>query len=474
MSEPITESSDKNLTAPDNRLAEPLSQNQVNIAALQQELTWLEQVIQKAIGSYLKHEGHEQHWRNIPMPDLTKCESIYGQTIGKWSLNQSERLAIVLTIAPHLRPEILDIFFGLNQIYNRPFTEFGGVTDKTFSGFLPTGQTLSFILCGNDPLWRERMVNLVAPEHILIAEQVIQLNQVEQGLPALSGLLTLSQQWLHYFMTGEQVKPEHTSAFPAHAITTPLEWSALVLESKVREQIEEIKTWLTHGDSLMQEWGLNKKIKPGYRALFYGPPGTGKTLTASLLAKSTGREIYRVDLSMIVSKYIGETEKNLSKVFDTASYKDWILFFDEADALFGKRTEASSSNDRHANQQTGYLLQRIEDFPGVVILATNLKSNMDDAFTRRFQTMIHITMPAAAQRLQLWQNAFSDSFPLAEDVDLNVIAEKYELAGGSIINVLRYCALQAVIKEQPIITQDEIFEGLRREFKKDNKTISRY
>ncbi|MCF7483168.1 ATP-binding protein [Vibrio sp. J1-1] len=107
----------------------------------------------------------------------------------------------------------------------------------------------------------------------------------------------------------------------------------------------------------MQEWQLAKKVKPGYRAVFSGPPGTGKTLTAALLGKSTDRDVYRVDLSMVVSKYIGETEKNLSRVFDAASYKEWILFFDEGDALFGKRTEASSSNDRHANQLTGYLLQ---------------------------------------------------------------------------------------------------------------------
>jgi hypothetical protein len=450
------------------------NKQQVNLAVLHQEITWLEQVIQQVITSYLKHEGHENHWTDIPLPDLTNSQSNYAKSVQHWSLNTYDRLAIALTLVPHLRPEVLDVFFGLNQIYDRPFTEFGGVTDKTFSGFIPTGQTLNFLICGNDPLWREYINSIVAPEHILNAEQVIQLHQVEQSLPVLSGVLSLSEQWLHYFITGEKVRLEMTSAFPAHPISTPLQWTELVLENNIREQIEEIKTWLTHGDKLMSQWGLHKKLKPGYRALLYGPPGTGKTLTACLLAKSTGREIYRVDLSMIVSKYIGETEKNIGKVFDIASYKDWILFFDEADALFGKRTETSNSNDRHANQQTGYLLQRIEDFPGVVILATNLKTNMDDAFTRRFQAMIHITMPAAEQRLQLWKNAFSDDFPLAQDVDLNLIAEKYELAGGAIINVLRYCALQVVKREQPMIYQEDIIEGLRREFKKDNKTLSRY
>ena len=146
-------------------------------------------------------------------------------------------------------------------------------------------------------------------------------------------------------------------------------WDDLVLDDLVHEQVQEINTWLEHGATLMSDWGLYRKIKPGYRSLFYGPPGTGKTLTASLLGKTSGRDVYRIDLSMVVSKYIGETEKNLSKIFDTAENKNWILFFDEADSLFGKRTATNSSNDRHANQQTAHLLQRVEDFPGVVILA---------------------------------------------------------------------------------------------------------
>lgn len=448
-----------------------LDKNQVNLMVLHQELDWLEQVIAQVISSYLKHEGHENHWIDIPLPDLDFCSSIYGQTVCDWSLNTFDRLAVALVMAPQLRPEILDIFFGLNQKYDRPFTEFGGVTDKTFSGFVPTAQTLAFLIGANDPQWRTEVIRIFEPAHILMVEQLLQFEGANETLPAFAGVISLSDQWLHYFISGEKVRPELSAAFPAQPITTPMDWSDLVLDNQVMAQIAELKVWLIHEETLMKDWGLAKKIKPGYRALFYGPPGTGKTLTASLLAKSTGREIYRVDLSMIVSKYIGETEKNLSKVFDAASHKNWILFFDEADALFGKRTEASSSNDRHANGQTSYLLQRIEDFVGVVILATNLKANMDQAFTRRFQAMIHIDMPAPAQRLTLWQNAFADGCPLADDVDLKEIADNYELAGGAIINVLRYSALQAVTRERPMIYHDDIIDGLRREFGKDNRTI---
>lgn len=448
-----------------------LTAHQQNLCELHAELDWLGSVIEQVICSYLKQEGHEAHWRDIPTPDLSLSTGVYANTVRDWGLNTYERLALALTLAPHLRPHQLDAFFGVNAGHNRVFTEFGGVFDKNYSGFLPTGQTLNFLISANDPHWHTSVRAILDPNSRLMREQVLELHSAEGGLPALSGVLSLSDQWLHYFITGEKVRPELSPAFPAHPITTQLEWQDLVLEYPVMRQIMEIKTWLEHGDTLMRDWGLNKKIKPGYRALFFGPPGTGKTLTATLLAKATGREVYRVDLSMIVSKYIGETEKNLSRVFDAASYKNWLLFFDEADALFGKRTETSSANDRHANQQTGYLLQRIEDFPGVVILATNLKANIDDAFTRRFQAMIHFTMPKAEERLLLWQNAFHGSCELQGDVDLPKIAKDYELAGGAIINVLRYCALAAVRRGSKQVGSEDILEGIRREFRKDNRTI---
>ena len=274
-----------------------------------------------------------------------------------------------------------------------------------------------------------------------------------------------------YLLTGKGMKPEYSAAFPAQSITTPLEWTDLALSISVMDQINEILAWISHGPTLMQDWNLEKIIKPRYRVLFYGASGTGKTLVATLLAKSTGCDIYRVDLAMIVSNYIGETEKNLSRIFDIAANRDWILFFDEADALFGKRTVATTSNDRHANQQNSYLLQRIESFPGIVILASNLEGNMDEAFTRRFQSTIHLTMPNAEERYLLWQRAFSDVCTLEDDINLHEIAEKYEINGGSIINVLRYCAVSAIARGSERVNEEELLAGIRREYKKENWTL---
>lgn len=445
-----------------------------SIYILQQEIDWLQNVIDQVIKTYLLQEGHENNWMDIPLPDLSELDTPYSNFVKKHDLTIFERLSIALALAPHLRPEALDVFFGKNQIYDRGFTEFGGIIDKNHSGFLPTGQTLCFLIASTDQDQRSEVVKIFNKENVLMKEQVLQVSETEAHLPAMNGILSLSQNWIRYFMTGEYLQLENSSTFPAQKITTELNWEDVVLDDLVMEQVIEINTWMEHSETLMNSWGLYKKIKPGYRALFYGPPGTGKTLTATLLGKASGREVYKVDLSMIVSKYIGETEKNLSKIFDIAQHKNWILFFDEADALFGKRTAANNSNDRHANQQTAYLLQRIEDFPGIIILASNLRANMDEAFMRRFQSVIHFTMPTPPERYQLWNNAFSGTCTLDPAIDLYKIAEDYELAGGAIINILRHCALAAIRRNSTIVTKDELLAGLRREFKKENKTVNNF
>lgn len=447
-------------------------ENKTVLTHLHDELNWLQQVIDQVICSYLMQEGHEKNWQDIPLPDLSSEKGAFANTINEWNLSVYERLALALTLAPHIRPEILDIFFGKNQLYDRGFTEFGGMVDKNHSGFLPTAQTFCFLLTATNKELRTEVENILCKENTLMKEQVLILAETEDHIPQLNGMLSFSSNWLHYFLTGEKKGMEQSASFPAQKITTPLHWKDVVLDQLVMEQVNEITTWLKHGNTLLNDWGLSQKIKPGYRALFYGPPGTGKTLTASLLGKTAQLEVYRIDLSMVVSKYIGETEKNLSKIFEIAHHKKWILFFDEADALFGKRTATSSSNDRHANQQTAHLLQLIEDFPGVVILASNLRANMDEAFTRRFQAIIHFTMPSVEERYQLWKNAFSGTCTLSDEIDIYKIAEDYELAGGAIINILRFCALSAIRRNDSVVTKQELFTGIKREYKKENKTIT--
>jgi SpoVK/Ycf46/Vps4 family AAA+-type ATPase len=174
---------------------------------------------------------------------------------------------------------------------------------------------------------------------------------------------------------------------------------------------------------------------------------------------------------MVVSKYIGETEKNLANVFDQAQHKNWILFFDEADALFGKRTQTTSSNDRHANQEISYLLQRVEDYPGIVILATNLKANIDEAFARRFQSLVYFPLPDVSQRKRLWENTLNGRSGLADGVDLENLASEYELSGGAIANVVRYGAISALQMNRNTINRDDLVKGVTKELRKEGKTV---
>jgi SpoVK/Ycf46/Vps4 family AAA+-type ATPase len=183
-------------------------------------------------------------------------------------------------------------------------------------------------------------------------------------------------------------------------------------------------------------------------------------------------DVYQIDLSMVVSKYIGETEKNLSALFDRAKNKNWILFFDEADALFGKRSDVKDSHDRYANQQVSYLLQRVEDYSGIVILATNLKGNIDRAFSRRFQNIIKFNMPDSVQREKLWRNSFSSRTVFEHELVIPDLAKSYELSGGSIINVVQYASLKAAERGNNVILYNDVKTAILREMHKDGRTPS--
>lgn len=353
----------------------------------------------------------------------------------------SERVIIMLALMPHICPQALDIFFVQNKDFDRQYTEFGGWKGLSHGGFLPTGETASFILAGEDVEKKKTVIRMFQRDHWFYTQNILRLEGAGEGEPFLSGQLRATDEFLSHVLLDREYKPDYTIGFPAKLITTPLEWKDMVLDYHTYEALEDINTWIEYQYTILEDWGLKRILKPGFRALFYGPPGTGKTLAATLLGKKNHMDVYRVDLSMIVSKYIGETEKNLAKVFDLAENRNWILFFDEADALFGKRTSTNTSNDRHANQEVAYLLQRIEDFPGMVILATNLKSNIDEAFSRRFQSIIYFPIPDEELRAALWRNMLPTQW-LGEDVEeLITMAAETELSGGSITNVVRRCAI---------------------------------
>jgi hypothetical protein len=448
-----------------------LKKSILNASAISADLLWLKTVIQCRIDLYWNQSPNFLHIHEILPPDLTDDSSPYANIIKKFNLDFEERIILILALATHVQPQILDIFFTKNADYNKDFTEFGGFKGKTHNGFIPTAETAVFILAGNSLELRFRILEILNTDHLFYKQQMITVESTEINEPFLSGVLSLSIEYLNIFTHGSNHKPDYNSNFPAKLIETKLDWADLIVSDEVIQELEELKDWMAHGDEIMALWGLKKNVKPGYRALFYGPPGTGKTLTACLLGKSSQKDVYRIDLSLVVSKYIGETEKNLGKIFDQAVNKDWILFFDEADALFGKRTQTSSSNDRYANQEVSYLLQKIEDFPGVIILATNLKANLDEAFARRFQNMIYFNMPDQAQRNLLWRNAFSSFFTFEDAINFDDISDKYEISGGAISNVVRFCSLKAFKRSERIINKADIISGIKKELQKEGKVV---
>jgi AAA+ superfamily predicted ATPase len=434
-------------------------------AFIEQQMDWLVKLIDTRLRL---HFGHETPHATI---EEHAGDQLLHKNFFKKEFSFADRVLLWLSMAPLLRPQLLDFFYVKNKETDNRFSEFGAFRAAQLNGLIPTIDTLLFILCGDDTQKRIFYLNHFSRQHFLFSSRLIQLETPATPEPYTASVIVPSPDLAELLLNGKEYAPEFSHHFPAKKLTTAQVWEDLVLEEHILKQIEEIKTWVQLGDKMLDELELRGRIKPGYRSLFFGPPGTGKTFTAALLGKYTGYDVYRIDLSLITSKYIGETEKNLTKIFDRAENKQWILFFDEADALFGKRTQVKDSHDRYANQEVSFLLQRVEDYNGLVILATNLKANIDEAFARRFQSIIDFPMPGPAERQLIWQKTFSQKTKFADDVDLRKISIEYELSGGSIANVVRYCSLMAMEREDRVIVAADIITGIGKEFLKEGKTI---
>jgi hypothetical protein len=411
------------------------------------------------------------------MPDMPAMEvparedEPYGQFVQEHGLDRDSQLLLLLTLAPWIEPGFFDRILQTVQTGAGEYPQFGGIRGKQHRGFLPTGDTALLLLAGNDLAQRLRWQRLLTSEHPLIQKQILSVEDTADGDPPMSGRLVIDSDIADRLIYGKARAPRLSLKFPAQRLETGMEWDDLVLPPRTVAEIRELEAWVRHGEVLMDEWKMRRKLRPGFRALFHGPPGTGKTVTASVLGKMTDREVYRVDLSMVVSKYIGETEKNLAALFDKAEHKEWILFFDEADSLFGKRTQVREAHDRYANQEVSFLLQRIENFNGLVVLASNFAGNVDEAFARRFELLVHFPMPRQGERLLLWKKGLPGVAELEPGVDLSQLAARHEMSGGMIMNVIRFVSMEAIARGERMLRQRDFVEGIRREFSKENRLV---
>jgi AAA+ superfamily predicted ATPase len=256
----------------------------------------------------------------------------------------------------------------------------------------------------------------------------------------------------------------------AAPVATPYRWDDLVLPPEPAAQLKDLVRRVQRRTTVLDRWGFGLTGARGVAALFAGAPGTGKTMAAAVIARACARDLYRIDLSQVVSKYIGETEKHLEALFAEAEAADVALFFDEADAIFGKRGAIKDSHDRYANIETGFLLQRIEAFPGLVILATNLRKNIDAAFTRRLQVIVEFPTPDVASRARIWKQVWPAAAPVDAAVDPVLLAERFDLSGGHIRNIA-LAAAYAAADEGSAITLRHVLDAARAEYRKLDKLV---
>jgi AAA+ superfamily predicted ATPase len=429
-----------------------------NAANLERMLEFLDQL---AATRLAKGDVH------LPQPRLVNDGSPFADMARRFDLRFDTYTLVALALAPHIAPGRLDRAFRA-ALPEGDFPEVGGQRDEATRSLIPTGETAAFLLAGDDLEARFAVQALFAPDSVLATEGLVRLDPPRDGAPVLSGRLVMDREWVARLTTGVQETPAFGPGFPARRLTSAMTWDDLVLPEDTRQRLSQLADWVRHAPTLRRDWGMEGRLRPGFRALFHGPPGTGKTLTATLIGQMTGREVFRIDLSAVVSKYIGETEKNLSALFDRAARRDWVLFFDEADALFGKRTQVKESHDRYANQEVSYLLQRVEDFDGLVILATNLKGNIDEAFLRRFNAVIRFPLPDAEHRLQLWLRHLPDR-PGHADFARELAG--YELSGGNITNIVQAAAIASLAKGADAISRADAVAAIAAEMEKEGRVF---
>jgi AAA+ superfamily predicted ATPase len=446
-------------------MVDEIKENEPEITlTMNSEFLWIQELIKYRINELC---GADQEPELPQVPQLEKGVHPYFDELIDNEVDVTERIAMSLALAATLFPQYLDYLYTKNQYTDRIFSEFGARVDTDSGTMNISWQTVFFLVFGINPDVQLNGLRYVHRDSRLYKENILVFPEERVENPFLTPV-KLNSDSVRKWMYPKELRRLADKNFSAHEIASDLEWKDLFISPETEKGLHQLKLWLEHGDELMKHPKLKKYINPGIRTLFYGPSGTGKTLTASLLGKQFGMPVYRVDLSQMVSKWIGETEKNLARIFDQAEKQKWILFFDEADALFSKRGTVNSSNDRRANQEISYLLQRVENYDGTIIMATNLKDNIDEAFIRRFQLMINFPVPDKGIRKQLWESILADTFPLDPDLDLTQIAENYEITGGSMKNIFRSLMLQIIDQEKvsQVVTHSELEVMIQRELVK--------
>jgi len=433
---------------PDNQISSSKNLNAINI-----ELDWLAGIIEQRTNARL----NDIPINDTPIELFELEEGTYFELVNKFNLGLAERMVLGLTVLVNLKPEVFDRFLIANPETGKPFREYGGIIDKQTFQFKPTLRTAIYLLSGGDSLKFVYYQNILRSNNRLFTEQIVNLYSVGEHHNYLpDSLIQLDSAYVDYLFAGEIPRLDSGNNFPAKLLETNKTFEDLVLKESAKKQLEPALNYVKVQQKLYANNEVGNKIKKGFVLLLHGPPGTGKTLTASIIGNELKTQVYQIDSSLVVSKYIGETEKNLERVFKRLEGKNCILFFDEADAMFGKRTEVQDSKDRYANQGVSYLLQRMEKFDGLIILATNYEKNFDDAFKRRILTKIHIGRPGVEERIKLWSNALPDGYSYQSKKLVEALSKHFDFTGANIAVVVKMSVEKAFSEGAKVLTHDLI------------------
>ncbi|OGO00123.1 MAG: hypothetical protein A2Y58_06070 [Chloroflexi bacterium RBG_13_51_52] len=274
-------------------------ENIQNAIELENELAWFRYVLEERIRIYFNPDSTETVIE-VPMPSIDNG-TWYGRFIDRYNFSPPERLVLMLALAPEIKPQLLDIFFTRNKLFDRGFTEFGGIQGQRHGGFIPTVQTALFILAGEEIEPYLSCSRFFEHAHPFSRDGILELDSTKDNEPFTSVPLRLSRDTFSLITRGRNSEPEYSENFPAKKLETLMDWEDLVLPKQIMDELSELIVWMKHGEAIRHDWNLEKRIRPGYTALFYGPPGTGKTLSATLLGKQAQRAVYRIDLSQLVS-----------------------------------------------------------------------------------------------------------------------------------------------------------------------------
>ncbi len=431
-----------------------------NIELIGTEFHWM--------ASRIDHLLHKNVSEFLPLPPVDEATA-YGKFITEQGFTDADRVMLSLAFISLFNPTILSPFAVLFSNPEKK-SRFGGIFSEQEAQFYPTVRTAIFLLAGDDPEMMNYYVSYFNSRHLLFTSNVLLTASPEGNKTFLNQQLIFNDQFIPTILHGAAPSLDGDSGFPAKRGKRTHTMKDVVLDEKTITELAKLHRFARNMKKL---WGLpnSSKYRQNFIGIFSGDPGTGKSHTAEAIGNELNLPVYKVNFAQLVSKYIGETEKNLERIFDRFSGQPTILFFDEAESIFSKRIEVKDSHDKHSNNEQSFLLQKIEEYNGIVILATNvqnLSQYFDKAFQRRIRQIVTFSFPEYPERLRLWENALSPPFNY-EDGLLERLAKNYQFSGGGIYNIISEGVIEALDKDTELITFQLLEQAMMDEFKKTGR-----